>query len=74
MAVIAPRIAADPNIHFGRPVIDGTRVPVDVIIGKLAGGMTVDEVAQDYRIERDDVLAALSYAARLLADDHIRAI
>ncbi len=38
MAQIAPRIVADPAVHFGKPVIEGTRVPVEVIVGKLAGG------------------------------------
>ncbi len=38
MVQIAPRIVADPAVHFGKPVIEGTRVPVEVIVGKLAGG------------------------------------
>ena len=40
---IAPRISVDEKIRFGKPVISGTRVPVDLIIGKLAGGMTYKE-------------------------------
>ena len=38
MKEIAPRIAVDENIRFGRPVIQGTRVPVDLILAKLAAG------------------------------------
>jgi len=71
---IAPRIVVDEKVHFGRPVIRGTRVPVDTIIGKLAGGMTVEEVARDYGLMREDVLAALAYAARSLAEEQIRAV
>lgn len=41
MKEIAPRMVMDENIRFGRPVIQGTRVPVDLVVGKLAGGMTV---------------------------------
>jgi len=41
---IAPTISVDEKISFGKPVITGTRVPVDLIIGKLAGGMTYEEV------------------------------
>ncbi|MCX5636891.1 MAG: DUF433 domain-containing protein [Planctomycetota bacterium] len=37
---IAPRITVDEKIRFGKPVIKGTRVPVDLVLGKLAGGMT----------------------------------
>jgi len=73
MIEIAPRIRADTQVRFGRPVIKGTRVPIDLLLGKLAGGMTVDEVAQEYGIEREDVLAALAYAARTLGEEQVRA-
>lgn len=71
---IAPRIIADPKVHCGKPVIKGTRVPVDVLVGKLAGGMTIEAVAQEYGVSRDDVLAALAYAAQSLAREEIRAL
>ncbi|MBI5478058.1 MAG: DUF433 domain-containing protein [Deltaproteobacteria bacterium] len=74
MTPIAPRIVVDEKVRFGRPVIQGTRVPVDLVIGKLAGGMSVEEVVAEYEISRDDVLAALAYAARALADEQIRAL
>jgi uncharacterized protein (DUF433 family) len=64
---IAPRITVDEKIRFGRPVIKGTRVPVDLILGKLAGGMTYDEVMAEYDLAREDILAALKYAAKALA-------
>lgn len=73
MIEIAPRITVDEQVRFGRPVIKGTRVPVDLLIGQLAGGMSVDEVAQEYGVEREDVLAALAYAARTLGEEQIRA-
>lgn len=72
MAEIAPRIASDGGIRFGKPVIKGTRVPVDLVLGKLAGGMTVEEVAEEYELEREDVLAALRYAAEAVAGEHVR--
>jgi uncharacterized protein (DUF433 family) len=37
---IAPRITVDEKIRFGKPVVKGTRVSVDLVLGKLAGGMT----------------------------------
>ncbi|MBI4727983.1 MAG: DUF433 domain-containing protein [Acidobacteria bacterium] len=70
---IAPRITVDPAVRFGKPVIEGTHVPVELVVGKLAGGMTVEGVAGKFAFTRDDVLAALAYAARSLADEHVRA-
>ncbi|MGQ9478308.1 MAG: DUF433 domain-containing protein [Candidatus Bipolaricaulia bacterium] len=75
MAVeIAPRIVVDERVRFGRPIIRGTRVPVELVLGKLAGGMTVEEVMREYELEREDVLAALTYAARLVAQEQVRAV
>mgnify|MGYP001226879291 CR=1 FL=1 len=61
---IAPRISVDERVRFGRPVITGTRVPVDLILGKLAGGMTYDEIVQEYDLTMEDILASLDYAAK----------
>lgn len=74
MKEIAPGIVVDPRIRFGKPVIKGTRVPVELVIGKLAGGMTQEEVMKEYDLTNQDILAALSYAARVLAEEEIRAI
>ncbi len=54
-------ICIDKNIKGGRPVIKGTRVPVDLILGKLAGGMTYDDVIKEYEISKQDILSALKY-------------
>jgi uncharacterized protein (DUF433 family) len=70
---IAPHIVVDPGIRSGKPVIAGTRVPVDLIVGKLAGGMSVPDVAQEYELTTEDVLAALRYAASLVANEELRA-
>lgn len=68
------RIVIDDKIHFGKPVIKGTRVPVELVIAKLAGGMTFKEVQKEYRISRNDLLAALEYAAKTLSGEEIRVI
>ena len=73
MKEIAPRITVDENIRFGRPVIQGTRVPVDLVLAKLAAGLSIEELCDQYGIVREDVLAALAYAARALADEQVRA-
>ncbi len=70
---IAPRIVVDPAVRFGKPVIEGTRVPVDLILGKLAGGMTIEAVMDEYTLTREDILAALAYAAERIASEEIRA-
>ena len=74
MIEIAPRIVVDDKVRFGKPVIRGTRVPVDVLIGKLASGLTAEQVAGEYGVERADVLAALAYAARSLGEEQISVV
>ena len=69
---LAPRIVADPSVRFGRPVIEGTRVPVDLVLAKLGSGMTPDELAQEYDLTIDDIRAALAYAASVLANEEVR--
>ena len=71
---IAPRISVDQRIRFGKPVITGTRVPVDLILGKLAGGMTYEEVMTEYEIAHEDIVAVLDYAAKILSSEEIRAV
>ena len=58
------RITSDPAIMFGKPVIKGTRVPVDLIVDKLAGGRTIEQLLKSYpHIEADDIYARLAFAA-----------
>ena len=60
------RITIDPAICHGKPCIRGLRYPVESVLEWLAGGMTIEEILSDYQdLEREDVLAALAYAARL---------
>ena len=65
------RISIDPRVQHGKPVIRGTRVPVVVILGNLAGGMTREEIAREYGVTVEDVVAAVDYAAELIeAEQH----
>jgi uncharacterized protein (DUF433 family) len=73
MTLIAPRVAVDPDVCFGKPVIEGTRVPVSVVVGAVAAGDAMEEVAREYGITPEDVRAALSYAAKRLEEETIRA-
>ena len=63
---INDRLALDPSIHHGKPVIKGTRVPAATVIGALAGGMSRQEAAREYDIQVADIEAALLYAAELV--------
>ena len=66
------RIEIKPNIMFGKPVIRGTRVTVEQILRKLAGGMTVEEIITDHpHLKKEDILAAQEFAADYLADEEI---
>lgn len=68
------RITADPDIHHGRPVIQGTRVPVEVVLGSLAGGMDVEAICAEYDIEQADVYAAIAYARDSIAGEEVRSL
>jgi len=60
------RITIAPSICHGKPCIRRLRYPVESVLELLAGGMTVEQILADYPdLERDDVFAALTYAARL---------
>jgi uncharacterized protein (DUF433 family) len=58
------RITLNPEQCGGRPCIRGTRLRVSDILELLAAGASFEEVVSDYPVEREDILAALQYAAR----------
>lgn len=59
------RIETNPYILSGKPVIEGTRISVEVILEILSSGMEADELLTEYpSLDRDDVRAALDYAMR----------
>ena len=63
------RIAIEPEIQHGKPVIRGTRVPVARILGGLAGGMALDEIAREYAVTVEDIRAAIRYAEELVEQE-----
>jgi uncharacterized protein (DUF433 family) len=69
MKEIAPRIIIDPEIQGGKPVIKGTRIPVDLVLGKIAGGMTIEKLTKEYGLKREDIFAALKYAAQIIKEE-----
>ena len=63
---IAPHITINPDIHHGTAIITGTRVPVTIVVGSLAGGMTMAELMEEYELTQAQIQAALTYAADLV--------
>jgi uncharacterized protein (DUF433 family) len=66
MDPLLSRITIDSAVCHGKPCIRGLRYPVETLLELLSSGMTFDEILADYEdLERDDLRAALAYAARL---------
>jgi uncharacterized protein (DUF433 family) len=64
------RIVIDPTICGGKPAIGGTRIMIRNILGMIAGGYTVDGILASYPdVTREDVAAALEYAAQVVDED-----
>jgi uncharacterized protein (DUF433 family) len=58
---MSDRISIDPAVQHGKPVIRGTRVPVARILGSLAGGMSREEIVDEYRVTLEDIAAAQEF-------------
>lgn len=66
------RIEVNPAVMLGKPVICGTRIPVELILRKLSEGTTKADLQDAYpRLDRRDIQAALAYAADSLAHEAI---
>ncbi|MBI1748729.1 MAG: DUF433 domain-containing protein [Acidobacteria bacterium] len=69
------RITINPEICHGKPTIRGLRYPVEMILELLSSGMTIDEILVDYQdLEREDILAVLSFAARFCQIKHLEPV
>ena len=67
METLINRITIDSEICHGKPTIRGLRYPVENMLELLASGMTIDELLKDYPdLEREDFLACLEYASKLV--------
>lgn len=61
------RISVDPNIHFGKPCVTGTRIPVVDVLELLAEGLTFPQILEDYfpDLSSEDLQACIRYAIEL---------
>jgi uncharacterized protein (DUF433 family) len=65
-----PLVISDPAVMMGKAVVSGTRITVELILEKLAGGETIDQILDSHpRLTREGILAALDYASRVLRSD-----
>lgn len=69
------RIVATPDTLVGKPRIKGTRISVELIVGWLANGWSFEQILESYpNITRDDILAALAFAAEMLREEEYIAV
>ncbi|MFI5378621.1 MAG: DUF433 domain-containing protein [Tepidisphaerales bacterium] len=62
------RIEINPDVHFGKPIIRGTRVPVTRILGEVAAGTPWSQIQAQYDVTADDIQAAVAFANELVAE------
>ena len=67
------RIEVNPNIHFGKPCVAGTRITVQNVLELVAEGLSFKEIIQDYYPELtiEDIKACIKYAVSLIASEDI---
>lgn len=69
---MSERIEINPNVMLGKPVVRGTRIPVELILRKLSEGATEEELLDAYpRLSKADIQAVLAYAADVIAHETI---
>lgn len=66
------RVVINPKIMVGKPVIKGTRIPVELILKKLAQDIDVKEILEDYpNLTKEDIKAAIMYAESLVENERV---
>jgi len=65
-------IIINEKVRHGKPIIKGTRIAVEEVLGALIGGMTYEEIEKEYGIKREDILAAIEYATSMIKGEEVR--
>jgi len=69
------RVVQNPEIMLGKPVIEGTRLPVEILVEKVAYGYSNQEILKEYPfISDEDIQASLLYAARVISREEVYAM
>jgi uncharacterized protein (DUF433 family) len=70
--MVHERIAIDPKVMAGKPVIRGTRIPVELVVRMVGQGISDEQILREYpRLTTDDIRAAVSYAAEVVAGEEV---
>lgn len=65
-------IVIDGDVRHGKPVIKGTRITVDEVLGMLESGMTHEEIKEEYGLGSEEIKAVISYAASMVRGEEVR--
>jgi uncharacterized protein (DUF433 family) len=67
------KVSVTPEIHFGKPCVTGTRIPVQSVLELLSNGISFDEIIRDYYpdLESEDIRACVNYAIALVTAEDI---
>jgi uncharacterized protein (DUF433 family) len=76
MPTIGDHIEVNPDVHHGKPVVAGTRVPVHMVLGLLGAGLSVDDIRQDYydHLTREQILACIRSATSVIEEEEVHAV
>lgn len=68
------RISVNPNIHFGKPCVSGTRITVQSVLELINEGLSFEQIKQDYYpdLEIEDIKACMDYAIALISAEDIK--
>jgi len=64
-------VEVDPEIVHGKPMIAGTRIPIALVLGHLAAGVTFEELRREYALSDEQIRAALGYAAGIVGAERV---
>jgi len=66
------RIISNPDIMLGKPTVKGTRITVELLLKKLSSGSTIEDIIISYpHIKKEDILAAIDYAAEVVGNEEM---
>ncbi len=73
MGEVRDRIEIDPNVHFGKPCVPGTRIPVQSVLELVSEGLSFAKIIEDYypELEVEDIRACVRYAIEVVAAEEI---
>ena len=66
------RIVINNKVRHGKPIIEGTRITAEEVIGMLESGMTYEEIKREYGISKEDILAVMRYISSLVKGEEVR--